>query len=194
MPTSVSISSQFADSFCLQGLISGEVTDIARARNMGAPDGHWPKCLRSGCSHLFQMPFAHCTGRIPVMPAMQPPDVCKDANLALRAVTDSLGPHSPSVWKSAAGCIVEHFVQQERLFLELYGYRVLTNRTWADAPIAGQTPILNLKTAQHIEQAGYTWYIISCELVLFKAGMRDAWQQLVWAFCSFTLLDRLCRA
>ncbi|CAE7561910.1 unnamed protein product [Symbiodinium natans] len=96
-----------------------------------------------------------------------------DANLALRAVTDSLGPHSPSVWKSAAGCIVEHFVQQERLFLELYGYRVLTNRTWADAPIAGQTPILNLKTAQHIEQAGYTWYIISCELVLFKAGMRD---------------------
>ncbi|CAE7501080.1 invs [Symbiodinium sp. KB8] len=96
-----------------------------------------------------------------------------DSNLALRAVTESLGPHSPSTWKSAAKCVVEHFVHQEHLFLGFYGYRILTNRTWADCPVAGQTPILSLTVKQHIEQAGHTWYIVSCELVLFNAGERD---------------------
>eukprot|EP00439_Symbiodinium_sp_Y106_P022781 s2332_g2.t2 len=96
-----------------------------------------------------------------------------DSSLALRAVTESLGPHSPSTWKSAASCIVEHFLHQEHLFLGFYGYRILTNRTWADCPVAGQTPILSLTVMQHIEQAGHTWYVVSCELMLFNAGERD---------------------
>ena len=81
--------------------------------------------------------------------------------------------HSPSTWKSAASCIVEHFLHQEHLFLGFYGYRILTNRTWADCPVAGQTPILSLTVMQHIEQAGHTWYVVSCELMLFNAGERD---------------------
>ncbi|CAE7749710.1 unnamed protein product, partial [Symbiodinium pilosum] len=96
-----------------------------------------------------------------------------DSNLALRAITESAGPHTPATWKSAATCAVDHFLHQEQLFLGLYGYRVLTNRTWADAQVAGQTPILSLKVEQHIEQASHTWYIVCCELVHFKGGARD---------------------
>ncbi|CAE7910833.1 unnamed protein product, partial [Symbiodinium necroappetens] len=104
------------------------------------------------------------------------------------------GPHSPSTWKSAAKCVVEHFVHQEHLFLGFYGYWILTNRTWADCPVAGQTPILSLTVKQHIEQAGHTWYIVSCELVLFNAGERDLWSHSCGALYVGTLASysRLC--
>ncbi|CAJ1462232.1 unnamed protein product, partial [Effrenium voratum] len=95
------------------------------------------------------------------------------SNLALRAITTTTGPHSDSLWKAAAACEVEHFVKQEQFFLGIYGYRVLTNKTWVDGTsLAGQTPALSLKTSEHIEQAGHTWYVIQCQLTAFT-GERE---------------------
>ena len=68
------------------------------------------------------------------------------------------------MWKAAALCVVEHFVQQDPFFLSLYGYKALTSKMWSPLN-EGLKPRLSLKVSQHIEQAGHTWYIVECELL-----------------------------
>ena len=80
-------------------------------------------------------------------------------------MTEGAGPHSDDVWKAAAVCAVEHFVQQEVFFLGLYGYRVLTNKMWSPLNMGSSKPTLGINVCQHIEQAGHTWYIVECELM-----------------------------
>ena len=98
----------------------------------------------------------------------------QESNLALRTITESAGPHPDEVWKAAALCSVEHFVQQEPFFLGLYGYQALSNKMWSPVSDGQQKPNLSLSLSQHIEQAGHTWYIIECELVAVS-GDEDSW-------------------
>lgn len=88
-----------------------------------------------------------------------------ESNLALRSVTEGAGPHSDEVWRAAAVCAVEHFVQQEVFFLGLYGYKVLTNKMWSPLSMGSLKPTLGINVCQHIEQAGHTWYILECEIM-----------------------------
>ena len=91
--------------------------------------------------------------------------VSEESNLALRSVTEGAGPHSDEVWRAAAVCAVEHFVQQEVFFLGLYGYKVLTNKMWSPLSMGSLKPTLGINVCQHIEQAGHTWYILECEIM-----------------------------
>lgn len=82
----------------------------------------------------------------------------------MRSITECAGTHPDEVWKAAALCVVEHFVQQDPFFLSLYGYKALTSKMWSPLN-EGLKPRLSLKVSQHIEQAGHTWYIVECELL-----------------------------
>lgn len=96
-----------------------------------------------------------------------------ESNLALRSITECAGTHPDEVWKAAALCVVEHFVQQDPFFLSLYGYKALTSKMWSPLN-EGLKPRLSLKVSQHIEQAGHTWYIVECELLALSGEQEMA--------------------
>lgn len=102
-------------------------------------------------------------------------------------MTEGAGPHSDDVWKAAAVCAVEHFVQQEVFFLGLYGYRVLTNKMWSPLNMGSSKPTLGINVCQHIEQAGHTWYIVECELMT-GTDPPEPWKTMRVMCISFSFL------
>eukprot|EP00933_Yihiella_yeosuensis_P043451 TRINITY_DN38245_c0_g1_i1.p1 TRINITY_DN38245_c0_g1~~TRINITY_DN38245_c0_g1_i1.p1 ORF type:complete len:396 (+),score=73.54 TRINITY_DN38245_c0_g1_i1:154-1188(+) len=90
-------------------------------------------------------------------------------NSALRSITESTGPHDVSVWKAAAewSWFWEPRISpvsaalQVRFYLELFGYSVTDHRSWGNQ---SDMPSLSIDVTTHIEQAGFTWYLVTCTL------------------------------